>query len=62
MAYPEYAWVYKHIGIAQALGQYGRVTDPSNIYQQWPALFAAVASVSGLARIGPLSFAAWGPL
>jgi hypothetical protein len=59
---PEYAWVYKHIGIAQALGRYGRVTDPSNIYQQWPALFAAVASVSGVARIGPLSFAAWGPL
>lgn len=59
---PEYEWVYKHIGIAQALGRYGRVTDPTNIYQQWPALFAAVASVSGLARIGPLSFAAWGPL
>ena len=59
---PEYSWVYKHIGIAQALEHYGRVTDPSNIYQQWPALFAAVASVSGLARIGPLSFAAWGPL
>jgi hypothetical protein len=59
---PEYAWVYKHIGIAQALEQYGHVTDPSNIYQQWPALFAAVALVSGLARIGPLSFAAWGPL
>jgi hypothetical protein len=59
---PEYAWVYKHIGIAQALGHYGRLTDPSNIYQQWPALFAAVAAVSGLARIGPLSYAAWGPL
>ena len=59
---PEYAWVYKHIGIAQALGRYGRVTDPSNIYQQWPALFAAVASVSTVAQIGPLSFAAWGPL
>jgi hypothetical protein len=59
---PEYAWVYKHIGIAQTLGHYGHVTDSSNIYQQWPALFAAVASVSGLARIGPLSYAAWGPL
>lgn len=59
---PEYAWVYKHIGVAQALGQYGRVTDPSNIYQQWPALFAGVASVSGLAHVSPLSFAAWGPL
>jgi hypothetical protein len=34
----------------------------SNIYQQWPALFAAVASVSRASRVGPLSFAAWGPL
>ena len=59
---PEYPWVYKHIGIAQALGRYGRVTDSSNIYQQWPALFATVASVSGLGRVGPLSFAAWAPL
>lgn len=59
---PEYGWVYKHIGIVQALGTYGRVTDPSNIYQQWPSLFAAVASVSRLSRVGPLSFAAWAPL
>lgn len=59
---PEYAWLYKHIGVAQALGKYGRVTDPSDIYQQWPALFAAIASVSGLAHFSPLSFAAWAPL
>lgn len=59
---PEYSWVYKHIGVAQALGQYGHVTDPLNIYQQWPALFAAVAAVSGLARMGPLTFAAWAPV
>jgi len=59
---PEYAWVYKHIGIVQVLGRYGRVTDSSNIYQQWPALFAAVAAVSALAGVGPLSFAAWAPL
>lgn len=59
---PEYAWVYKHIGTAQALGKYGRVTDPSSIYQQWPALFAALASVSLLGHVGPLSFAAWAPL
>ena len=59
---PEYAWVYKHIGIAQALGKYGHVTDPSNIYEQWPALFAAVASVSGVSHLSPISFAAWAPL
>jgi hypothetical protein len=59
---PEYAWVYKHIGIASAFERYGRVTDPTNIYQQWPALFAAVAAISSLAHTNPVSFAAWAPL
>jgi hypothetical protein len=59
---PEYAWVYKHIGVAQALGKYGFVTDPLNIYEQWPVLFATVASVSGVSHLSPISFAAWAPL
>ena len=59
---PEYAWVYKHVGVAQAFGQYQRVTDTSNIYQEWPALFTTVASISSLGDAGPLSFAAWGPV
>jgi hypothetical protein len=59
---PEYAWVYKHLGIVAAFQKYGHVTDPTNIYQQWPALFAAVASVSSLAHVNAVSFAAWAPL
>jgi hypothetical protein len=59
---PEYAWVYKHIGVAQEFGLYKRVTDTSNIYQEWPALFTLVAAVSSLGGTGPLSFAAWGPV
>ena len=59
---PEYAWVYKHVGVAQAFGRYQRVTDTSNIYQEWPALFTTVASISSLGNAGPLSFAAWGPV
>ncbi len=59
---PEYAWVYKHIGVALALGQNGRVTDTSSIYQQWPALFAATAALSALAHVGPQTFATWTPL
>ena len=59
---PEYAWVYKHVGIAQEFDLYRRVTDTSNIYQEWPALFTTVASISSLASAGPLSFAAWGPV
>ena len=59
---PEYAWVYKHIGVIAAFARYGHVTDPTNIYQQWPALFAAVAALSTLGHVAPLSFAAWAPL
>ncbi|MBV9943710.1 MAG: hypothetical protein JO262_16400 [Solirubrobacterales bacterium] len=59
---PEYAWVYKHLGIISAFATYGHVTDPTNIYQQWPALFAAVAAISSLAHVAPVSFAAWAPL
>lgn len=59
---PEYAWVYKHIGIISSFSHYGRITDPGNIYDQWAALFAAVASISSLAHVNAISFATWAPL
>lgn len=59
---PEYAWVYKHIGIISAFQRYGQVTDPTSIYQQWPALFAAVAALSGLSHVAPATLATWAPL
>jgi hypothetical protein len=59
---PEYAWVYKHLGIVSAFQEYGHVTDATNIYQQWPALFAAAASIASLAHVNPLSLASWAPL
>lgn len=59
---PEYAWVYKHLGIISSFTHYGRITDPGNIYDQWPALFAAVAAISSLAHVNALSFAGWAPL
>jgi hypothetical protein len=59
---PEYAWVYKHIGIAAAFQHYGYITDPTNIYQQWPALFAAVAAFASLGHVGITSLALWSPI
>ncbi len=59
---PEYAWVYKHLGIISSFAHAGRITDPGNIYDQWPALFAAVAGISSLAHVNAVSFAAWAPL
>ncbi|MGO8905132.1 MAG: hypothetical protein ACLQMH_05845, partial [Solirubrobacteraceae bacterium] len=59
---PELAWAYKHIGVAQSLQMHGRVTEPTNIYQEWPAFFSALAGVSSLSGVGPLAFAAWARL
>jgi hypothetical protein len=59
---PEYSWVYKHIGIAASFSTYGKLVDPSNIYDQWPALFTTLASISGLAKVSALDFAAWAEL
>jgi hypothetical protein len=59
---PEYAWVYKHIGITKALNGFGHITDPSNIYQSWPLFFAGSAALSALGHLGPLAYATWAPL
>ncbi len=59
---PEYAWVFKHIGITQALGTFGHINDPSNIYERWPLFFAGSAGLSALGHIGPLTYATWAPL
>ena len=52
---PEYAWVYKHIGVALALGHNGRVTDP---IEHLPAMAGAVRRHGGrsvaLGHVGPL--------
>lgn len=59
---PEYAWVYKHLGIVAVFQQYGHVTDPTNIYQEWPVFFAATAGLSSLAHVSAMSLATWAPL
>jgi len=59
---PEYSWAYKHIGVAEYFNQVGRITDPLDIYQNWPVFFAAVANVSALVGLHVLDFAAWAPV
>jgi hypothetical protein len=60
-AEPEYAWTYKHIGVIELFQTYGRITDGTDIYQQWPTLFALAAHIVGGSGVGPLRLAAWGP-
>ena len=59
---PEYSWVYKHIGVARTLAANGRVSNPNNIYQDWPALFAALAGISKESGVNVFGIARWAPL
>jgi hypothetical protein len=59
---PEYSWVYKHIGVARTFAADGRVTNGNNIYQDWPALFAALAGISKQSGVSVFAFARWAPL
>ncbi|HEX2703171.1 MAG TPA: hypothetical protein VHM72_07045 [Solirubrobacteraceae bacterium] len=59
---PEYSWVYKHIGVARTFAADGRVTNGNNIYQDWPALFAALAGISKQSGVSVFAIARWAPL
>ncbi|WP_369255617.1 hypothetical protein [Geodermatophilus amargosae] len=60
-ANPEYAWTYKHLGVVEWFREGNGVTDPRDIYQQWPALFTAVAALGDLTGTSTLALAAWAP-
>lgn len=59
---PAYAWTYKHIGMVELFQLYGRITDPNDIYQQWPTLFALVAQVVDATSVDPLLIGSWAPV
>lgn len=59
---PQYAWVYKHIGVTEYIRAHGTVSSGIDIYQQWPAFFAAVAALSDLSGTGALTYAKWAPV
>ncbi|MBL7261799.1 hypothetical protein [Paractinoplanes lichenicola] len=58
----EYAWTYKHIGVVDLIRENGSLISGSDIYQQWPGFFAAVAGLSQVSGVDGLSFAAWSSL
>jgi hypothetical protein len=58
----EYAWTYKHIGVVDLIRNNGHILDNTDIYQQWPGFFAAMAMISGVAGVDALQFATWSAL
>jgi hypothetical protein len=58
-----YEWLYKTIGPAQFISDYGQLDRSIDIYQNWPGFFALVAwfdKVAGIAS--PLAYAKWAQL
>ncbi|WP_127503702.1 hypothetical protein [Actinoplanes solisilvae] len=58
----EYAWTYKHLGVVDLIRDNGSLISGSDIYQQWPGFFAAVAALSHVSGVDAISFAAWSSL
>jgi hypothetical protein len=59
---PEYAWTYKHVGVVELLRTQGHITNPLDIYQAWPTLFALVGHIVDGSGMNSLRIAAWAPV
>ena len=53
---------YKHFGVVDYILHGGILSDPYDIYQQWPGFFAAAAGLARLSGRGPLSYSNWAQL
>src|SRR5204863_5002682 len=47
LSQPQYAWTYKHIGVINFFTGHGTIASGGDIYQQWPAFFAAAGQLGG---------------
>jgi hypothetical protein len=59
---PEYAWVYKHLGVIRYLEVHGSTNRLIDIYQNWPGFFAANAWLARATGMDPGAYAAWAPV
>ncbi|MFY9265139.1 MAG: hypothetical protein WAO61_06905 [Solirubrobacterales bacterium] len=56
---PQYAWTYKHIGVANLIDAVGGTSPQVDIYNRWPGFFAVSAVFAHLSGGDILSWAAW---
>jgi hypothetical protein len=59
---PRYAWTYKHIGVINLIAATGHTDRQIDVYNNWPAFFAANAWVSKTAGVAPILYAGWAQL
>ncbi|MGY1698694.1 hypothetical protein [Geodermatophilus sp. SYSU D00766] len=56
---PIAAWSYKHIGVVSALQEYQQVLEGSDIYMNWPGMFAATAYLGEASGVSTIAIARW---
>ncbi|WP_261563087.1 hypothetical protein [Frankia tisae] len=57
---PQYAYVYKHIGVTRFIEAHQGVDRSVDLYHRWPGFFALAAFFGEVAgRPDPVTFAAW---
>lgn len=56
---PLSSWAYKHFGVVEYMVHGGALSDPLDIYQQWPGFFAAAAELVHLSGRPPLASGNW---
>jgi hypothetical protein len=62
-ARPQYAWVYKHIGVVSYISAHGSVNQQLDIYQNWPGFFTLMAWFNAVAGVNSaIQYAAWTPV
>jgi hypothetical protein len=54
---PRYAWTYKHLGVIELIAATGGVNRDIDIYNNWPAFFAANAWFSKTVGLAPIAYA-----
>jgi hypothetical protein len=56
---PQYAWTYKHVGVARLFDAQGGAVPRIDIYNRWPGFFSMSAIFDRVAHADPLAYAAW---
>jgi hypothetical protein len=59
---PQFAWLYKHLGVIDYLMTHGSTNRAIDIYQNWPGLFAGNALLAKASGVHPIDYAAWAPV
>jgi GT2 family glycosyltransferase len=59
---PRYAWTYKHLGVIELIAATGAVNRDFDIYNNWPAFFAANAWFSKAVGLAPIAYAGFAQL